>query len=175
MKKDCKKESKGKTCSKADYAKIKTDDGFAGDGVSKGCLFENQPGCKQLCKKFHRETCMAKPPCPETCGIGGVAQTNFCKDGTTGPNSDPDPTKKAKFCGPVGTAARCPVSCGTCIVESCDDLSTRNPECRLGVTANEAYDAQAKKDKYCTLPSQTKCPVSCMGATIEGPAVCKTS
>ena len=83
--------------------------------------------------------------------------------------------KRDEFCT-FAVLAGCPVSCGMCIVESCDDLSTRNPECRLGVTANEAYDAQAKKDKYCKyLPSQTKCPVSCRGATIEGPTpVCKT-
>ena len=57
------------------------------------------------------------------------------------------------------------MSCGNCIVESCDDLLTTNPECRLGVTKTDDYDAQAKKDKYCTPASQEKCPVSCMGVT----------
>ena len=61
------------------------------------------------------------PECPETCNFGGGAgqkQSDFCETGTTGSLSADDlgsyPSKKAKFCNGVGSAARCPVSCGTC-------------------------------------------------------------
>merc|ERR1712106_214964 len=174
----------------------------------------------------------ATPECPETCdSAGGVgdAQSWACIAGTIGALSADDlgsfPSKKDKFCSGPGVPATCPVSCGVCpvescdeplqtipscvagvaptggndaqaardafcdvagdflnvcqvscgmcVVESCDDLSTTNPECRLGVTPDQDFAAQEKKDKYCTFPTQTKCPVSCMGVTTGGPDVCQ--
>ena len=162
-------------------------------------------------------------------------QSHYCKAGVTGDLDADDvgswPSQKDKFCSPAGTAATCPVSCGSCPVESCDEPSqtvpscvagiaptdgmyedgmdapaardefcfvngflnvcqvscgmcpetcnfaaplgyTQSYPCKAGVTPNEEYSAQEKKDKYCTLLTQTQCPVSCMGVTNEGPNLC---
>ena len=83
-----------------------------------------------------------------------------------------DDAGKAKYCNEYFSRL-CSRSCGLCRggiarFESCDGARTTETTCQAGVQASEEYSVQAAKDKYCTARIQKECPVSCMGANING-------
>ena len=148
------------------------------DLVKQGCItdiVQQNPGrCKKLCKNKCKHACMDRPECPEPPPL--VVEDCADPAQTTPIHCAPihllNDAGKAKFC--TETVDRlCSRSCGLCRdgvarFESCDGPRTTEASCQTGVQASVEYDAEAAKNKYCTIITQKSCPVSCMGASSAG-------
>ena len=148
------------------------------DLLQVGCItniVQSDPKkCKKLCKKSCKEECYARPECPPPPPL----VPEDCDDPlqTTPVQCAPihllDDAGKAEYCTEA-VDRLCSRSCGLCLdgiprFESCDGDRYKDAGCQASVQASAEYSAQAAKDKFCTAYIQKECPVTCMGASIDG-------